>query len=31
MEALENGKEDFKMSPYYVLYMMIDVMYDKVL
>ena len=31
MEALENGKEDFKMSPYYILYMMIDVMYDKVL
>ncbi len=31
MEALENGKEDFKTSPYYVLYMMIDVMYDKVL
>ena len=31
MEALENWREDFKMSPYYVLYMMIDVMYDKVL
>lgn len=31
MEALKNWKEDFKLSPYYVLYMMIDVMYDKVL
>ncbi len=30
-EDLENWKEDFKVSPYYILYVMIDVMYDKVL
>ena len=30
-EDLREGKEDFKVSPYYILYVMIDVMYDKVL
>ena len=30
-EDLKAGKEDFKVSPYYILYVMIDVMYDKVL
>ena len=31
VEDLKAGKEDFKISPYYILYVMIDVMYDKVL
>jgi Mg2+ and Co2+ transporter CorA len=31
VEDLKAGKEDFKVSPYYILYVMIDVMYDKVL
>lgn len=28
-EDIRQGKQDFKDSPYYVLYVMIDVMYDK--
>lgn len=31
VEDLKAGKDDFKVSPYYILYVMIDVMYDKVL
>ena len=31
MESLKNWKEEFRTSPYYILYTMIDVMYDKVL
>lgn len=30
-EDLQSWKEDFKVSPYYILYVLIDVMYDKVL
>lgn len=31
IESLKNWKEEFRTSPYYILYTMIDVMYDKVL
>lgn len=31
VQDLKEWKEDFKISPYYLLYVMIDVMYDKVL
>ena len=31
IESLKNWKEEFRASPYYILYTMIDVMYDKVL
>lgn len=30
-DDLKEWKEDFKVSPYYILYVMIDVMFDKVL
>ena len=30
-EDLEAWKDDFKVSPYYILYVLMDVMYDKVL
>jgi Mg2+ and Co2+ transporter CorA len=30
-EDLKAGKKDFKASPYYILYVLMDVMYDKVL
>lgn len=31
IESLKNWKEEFRTSPYYILYTMIDVMYDKVI